>query len=167
MLIQSPSDKLYPLTLGLPLALTHSLTHSDLTALATFRLSASPIQGITVHSASSGPSVLSTNTVGSAMGTTRLSGGRMFSPTRRLRPRLSIQALISCSSGHRQQLECDVIVGPWTDANGMMANYDRRRLLIINLTIVYGTYLGGTGFNHAVAVAIDSTRHRRQLLSPS
>jgi hypothetical protein len=37
----------------------HALT--DRTALAMFRLSASPIQGITVHSASSGPSVSSTH----------------------------------------------------------------------------------------------------------
>ena len=88
---------------------------------------------------------------------TRLSGGRMFSSTRRLRPRLSIQAVVSCFSGHQQQLECNAIVGPGADAKGMMANSDHRRLLIIDLTIVYGTYLGGTGFNHAVAVAIDSS----------
>lgn len=37
----------------------HSLT--DLTALATFRLSASPIQGTTVHSESSNPSISSTH----------------------------------------------------------------------------------------------------------
>jgi hypothetical protein len=91
------------------------------------------------------------------MGTTRLSGGRMFSPTRRLRPRLSIQALVSFYSGHQQQLECDVLVGPGADANGMVANYDRRRPRIIDPTIAYGTYLGGTGVDHACAVAVDST----------
>ncbi len=91
------------------------------------------------------------------MGTTRLSGGRMFSSTRRLRPRLSIPALTSCLSGALQQLECDVLVGLGADANGMVANSDRSQPLIIAPTIVYGTYLGCTGFDHAVAVAIDST----------
>jgi hypothetical protein len=81
----------------------------------------------------------------------------MFSSTRRLRPRLSIPALISCSAGHQRQLEFDVLVGPGADANGMVANYDRRRPRIIDPTIAYGTYLGGTGFDHAVAVAVDST----------
>ena len=46
-----------------PASRLHSLTHSltDLTALATFCLRASPIQGIAVHSASTSPSVSSTN----------------------------------------------------------------------------------------------------------
>ena len=91
------------------------------------------------------------------MGMTRLSGGRMFSSTRRLHTRMSIPALISFSSGTQQQLELDVLVGPGADANGMVANSDRRWPLIIDSTIVYGTYRGGTGFDHAVAVAIDST----------
>ena len=121
---------------------------TDLTALAIACLSALPIQGITAHSASSGPSVSSTSNVGNAMGTTRLSGGRMFSSARRLRTRLSIPALIPSSDGNQQQLECDVIVGPGADANGMMASGDLRRSLIIAPTIVYGTYLGGTGLRH-------------------
>ena len=159
MLIQSLSGKLYPLTPGLPLALTHSLTHSltDLTSLATFRLSASPRQGITVHSASSGLSISSINTVGSALGTTRLSGGRMFSSTRRLHTRMSIPALISCSSGTHQQLGGEFILGPGADAHGIAANDDRRWPPIIAPTIVYGTYLGGTGFDQVCSVAIDST----------
>jgi len=142
-----PARQSSPLTLGLPLALTHSLTHSltDLTSLATFRLSASPIQEITFHSASSSPSVLSTNQVGNAMGTTRLSGGRMFSSTRRLRTRLSISALISCSSGHHQQLGGEFIIDPEADADGMVANDDRRRPRISDPTIVSGTYLGARG----------------------
>ena len=70
---------------------------------------------------------------------------------------MSIPAVISFSYGHQQQLECDVIVGPGADANGMMANSDRRRPRIIAPTIVYGTYFGGTGFDHVVAVAIDSS----------
>jgi hypothetical protein len=91
------------------------------------------------------------------MGTTRLSGGRMFSSTRRLRPRLSIPALISCFSGQQQQLKCEVLVSSGADAHGSAANDDRRWPPIIAPTIVYGTYLGGTGFDQVCAVAIDST----------
>jgi len=79
------------------------------------------------------------------MGTTRLSGGRMFSSTRRLRTRLSISALISCSSGHHQQLGGEFIIDPEADADGMVANDDRRRPRISDPTIVSGTYLGARG----------------------
>jgi hypothetical protein len=58
----------------------HALT--GLPALANVQLSVSPREGITIHSASSGLRVSSINTVGRAMGTTRLSGGRMFSSAR-------------------------------------------------------------------------------------
>jgi hypothetical protein len=70
---------------------------------------------------------------------------------------MSIPALISFSYGNQQQLECEFILGPGADANGMVANDDRCRPRIIDPTIVYGTYLGRTGSDHAVAVAIDST----------
>ena len=91
------------------------------------------------------------------MGTTRLSGGRMFSSTRRLRTRLPIQAMISCSSGQQQQLECDVLIGHGAEAKGMVANDDRRRPRLLGPTTIDETHRGGTGFDHAVAVALDST----------
>ena len=56
MLIQSLSGNCLR---ARPASRLHSLT--DLISLATFRLSASPIQGIAVHSASSDPSVSSTH----------------------------------------------------------------------------------------------------------
>lgn len=70
---------------------------------------------------------------------------------------MSIRALISSSYGSQQQLELDVIVGPGADANDIVANDVRRRPLIIDPTIVSGTHLGGTGFDHSFAAAIDST----------
>jgi hypothetical protein len=103
-------------------------TRTDLTALPLVCLSSLPIQGITAHSASSGPSVSSTNKGGNAMGTTRLSGGLMFSSARRLRTRMSIPALISSS---------------YVISSNMVSG-DLRRPLIIAPTIGYGTYLGGT-----------------------
>ena len=60
MLIQSQSgNRLRSRPASRLHARTHALT--DLTSLATFCLSISPIQGITVHSASSGPSISSTH----------------------------------------------------------------------------------------------------------
>jgi hypothetical protein len=56
MPIQSQSDSRLR---SRPISGLHALR--ALTALTMFRLSASPIQGITVHSASSGPSVPSTH----------------------------------------------------------------------------------------------------------
>ena len=91
------------------------------------------------------------------MSTTRLNGRDMFSSTRRLRPRLSIPALISCFSSQQQQLECGLFIGPGADAHGMVVNDDRRRTRILASSIIDRTYLGGTGFDPAGAVAIDST----------
>lgn len=45
---------------------------------------------------------------------------------------MSIPALISFSSGHQRHLEFDVIVSPGANANGIAANDDRRRPLIID-----------------------------------
>jgi hypothetical protein len=103
-------------------------TRTDLTALPLVCLSSLPIQGITAHSVSSGPSVSSTNKGGNAMGTTQLSGGLMFSSSRRLRTRMSIPSLISSS---------------YVISSNMVSG-DLRRPLSIAPTIVYGTYLGGT-----------------------
>ncbi len=84
------------------------------------------------------------------MGTTRPSGGRMFSSTRRLRPRLSIPALISCFSGQQRQLKCEVLVGSGADATGLAA-------APLNPMIASGPYRGSTRFDQEGAVAIDSS----------
>jgi hypothetical protein len=58
--------------------------------------------------------------------------------------------------GHKTLIAGDYLIT--SDEVGIrLAAYDRGRTLIIDPTIIYGTYLGGSGFDHAFAIAVDSS----------
>jgi outer membrane protein assembly factor BamB len=61
------------------------------------------------------------------------------------------------ADGHRRAVFGRYVVNEQGDVSIKVASYDRHRALVIDPTLVYSTYLGGSGFDSSNAIAVDST----------